>query len=370
MQRSVLKEPELTASIALIESIENNGSSFGSGFLVYANRKATYWLTCAHVIKPKQPPNEIRVDGLPAKLVGLNQQELSSLKNRFDLALLKVEGLFKKRPLQLSKPRHRDLRFQTLGHFQDEKTKQLYMKEVFGKLHVDTINLVAHDKHAWVLNLQLDNQFFLEHGYSGSPVFIPNTQKVIGVIEKRDGKGDTGQAISIDAATSIFKKVPELKPMLYSQSLTNSSENQLSKLIMNAIEHPLRWMAGTQAQEILDWFLDQGITDLAVMASEYAMVNSQDVNIELQRYPEEKRVQVIADFQWDIEKYLERIYASLLTRNDDLLKKNRIRPTLSSTAYETAFIYIQGSIPEHISEKVKHETEAYISVLIDNLAYS
>ena len=162
------------------------------------------------------------------------------------------------------------------------------MKEVFGKLHVDTINLVAHDKHAWVLNLQLDNQFFLEHGYSGSPVFIPNTQKVIGVIEKRDGKGDTGQAISIDAATSIFKKVPELKPMLYSQSLTNSSENQLSKLIMNAIEHPLRWMAGTQAREILDWFLDQGITDLAVMASEYAMVNSQDVNIELQRYPEEK----------------------------------------------------------------------------------
>ena len=95
MQRSVLKEPELTASIALIESIENNGSSFGSGFLVYANRKATYWLTCAHVIKPKQPPNEIRVDGLPAKLVGLNQQELSSLKNRFDLALLKVEGLFR-----------------------------------------------------------------------------------------------------------------------------------------------------------------------------------------------------------------------------------------------------------------------------------
>lgn len=371
MRRSVIREPKLTSSIALVESTENDGGSFfGSGFLVYADRKATYWLTCAHVIKSRQHSNKISVDGLPAKLVGLNQQELSSLKNRFDLALLKVEGLFKKRPLQLSKPRHRDLRFQTLGHFQDDKTKQLYMKEVCGKLHVDTINLVAHDKHAWVLNLQLDSQFFLEHGYSGSPVFIPNTQKVIGVIEKREGKGNTGQAISIDAATSIFKKVPELKPMLYSQSLTNSSDNQLSKWIMNTIEHPLRWMAGTQVQEILDWFLDQGLTDLAVAASEYAMVNSQDVNTELQIYSEEKRAQTIADFQWGIEKYLERIYASLLTRNDDLLKNNRIRPTLSSAAYEAAFVYIQNAIPEHISEKAKSKTEAYISVLIDNLPYS
>lgn len=370
MWRSVLKEPELTSSIALIESVKDNSSSFGSGFLVYADRKATYWLTCAHVIKSKKPSNRIRVDGLPAELIGFNQQELSSLKNRFDLALLKVEGLFKKRPLQLSKPRNRNLRFQTLGHFQDGKTDQLYMKEVFGKLHVDTINLVAHDKHAWVLNLQLDDQFLLEPGYSGSPVFIPNTREVVGVIEKREGKGNTGQAIAIDAATSLFRKVPELRPMLYSQSLGHSSTNQLSKRVMNAIEHPLRWMAGTQVRAILDWFLDQGLTELAVQASEYAKNNSQDLSIELQRYSEERRTQVIADFQWDIEKYLERIYASLLTRNDDLLKINRIRPTLSSTAYEVAFTYINNAIPEHISEKVKSKTETYISVLIDNLAYS
>ena len=36
--------------VALIDSKDTDRANFGSGFLVCRDEKATYWLTCAHVI--------------------------------------------------------------------------------------------------------------------------------------------------------------------------------------------------------------------------------------------------------------------------------------------------------------------------------
>ena len=261
MNRSTaLKEPKLKSSVALIESSNSDSNDFGSGFLIYRSNRATYWLTCAHVVNAIGSEDKIRVGRLPAELVGLTKQDLSSFKDSFDLAVLKVDGLFKKKPVQLGKPLSRNLRFQALGHFQNTKTKQRYLREVSGSLHVDSLNVVAREDYAWVLDLEIDEKFSLEPGYSGSPVFIPNTRKVIGVVEQRQSSGKKGQAIAVDAANSIFRKVPELKHMLRSQSSQHSSGRRLANLVMDVIEHPLRWVLGAEVKAALDWFLQDGFS--------------------------------------------------------------------------------------------------------------
>ena len=362
-----LKEPKLKSSIALVESSKVDSSDFGSGFLIHRDKKATYWLTCAHVVNAIGAEDRIRVGKLPAELVGLTKQDLSSLKDSFDLAILKVEGLFKKKPVQLGKPIVRDLRFQTLGHFQNTKTKQLYLREVSGSLHVDSLNLVARESYAWVLDLKMDEKFLLQPGYSGSPVFIPYTRQVIGVVEQRKDSGKKGKAIAVDAANSIFRKVPELKHMLRSQTSQNSSSHRMAKFAMDVIEYPLRLVIGSQVRAALDWLLQEGFSNLAAKASNYARENSNALNAELQQFSEEDREKVFTEFQWEIEKYLERIYSSLLTDSQDLLEKNIVRPTLSSAAYESAFVYIRNSIPDYISEKASNKINRYVAVLIEYL---
>ncbi|MEO1006891.1 MAG: serine protease, partial [Cyanobacteria bacterium J06638_38] len=320
MKHSPLKEPELTSSVALIESKNIDSNNFGSGFLIYRDSKATYWLTCAHVIKDIGKLDDIRVGKLPAQLIGPSEDKLaSSLKNSFDLAVLRVEGLFKKKPVQLGKPIDRNSRFLAAGHFQNSKTKQIYFKEVSGNLHVDSLNIISTDKFAWVLALEVDEDFSLEPGYSGSPVFVPESQRVIGVVEQRQG-GNKGQAIAVDAANTIFQTVPELESMLRIQSSQATLSNRFATWAMTVIEHPLRWVIGAKVRAALNWMLQEGISTLARKASDYALNTSQDLNEEIQRFPEEDRSSIISDFQWEIEKYLERIYGSLLTDSQDLLE--------------------------------------------------
>ena len=369
LRASAPKEPELKSSIALVEGTTIDNSDFGSGFLIYKDPKgrATYWLTCAHVVKAIGDLQGIRVGRLPATLVGPSKKELFSLKDSFDLAVLRVEGLFKKKQVSLGKPRDTERhRFLATGHFQNTKTKQLYLQEVSGTLSIDHQNIVSSNDYAWVLDLEVDDKFTLEPGYSGSPVFMPNSRKVIGVIEQSQISGKKGQAISIDAAINIFRTVEELRPMLRSQ-VSQSFEDRFLVWAMGVIEHPLRWMAGSQVRETLDWLLLQGICNLARKAREHALGTSAEVRSEIEQFPEKDRPQVITNFQWEIEKYLERIYGSLLTDNQDLLERNEIAPSLSSNAYECAFSYIRDTLPESLSGRVRQRTNHLIDVLIQNL---
>lgn len=368
--KKFLEDPSrFTSSIALVESAKIDCSDFGTSFLIDKSGQATFWLTCAHVIKSIKNPDNIRIGELPAKLISPSKDQINnSLRENFDLALLKVEGLYNKRKVQLAWPISRNLRFITTGFYQQPKTKELFLEEISGRLHAARLNAVAGGKYAWVLDLDVDDNLALEPGYSGSPIFVPNTRKVVGVVEQRQASGKKGKAISIDAAKSVIRGVPELKIMLQKfQSSQQSIEEGFADWTMGVLEHPLRWMAGSQTRAALDWFLQEGFSTLAKKSSDYAFNISRELNEEIQRFPEKHRPEVIADFQWEIEKYLERIYGSLLTKSQDLLEHNVIRPSLSLSAYESAFLYIKNSVPSHISERIFERINCYIDVLIDNL---
>ncbi|MEA5449325.1 trypsin-like peptidase domain-containing protein [Leptolyngbya sp. CCNP1308] len=370
-----LKEPELTESVALVESSKNDISDFGSSFLIFRDKRFTYWLTCTHVINEIGDLSNLRVGKRPAQLIAPSEDELKlSLKDTFDLALLRVDGLHWKKPVRLARPSKKTLIFSTLGYFQQVKpANRLFLREISGCLHVDTLNVVASNKYAWVLDLDIDDNYSLQPGYSGSPIFIPSTQQVIGVVDQRQSSGKKGQAIAIDAAISLFNKVPELRTMLRIQTEQNSLENKTTmenktiRWVMGTIERPLRWLIGSQVCAILDWFFQEGISTISKKASDYTLNNLETLSAELQQLSDEDRVRLVSDFQWEIEKYIERIYGCFLTNSQDLLESNNIRPSLSADAYEVAFSYIKHSLPADTPQIVIQNFDRYVQVLINNL---
>jgi hypothetical protein len=73
----------LRDSIALIKSAENNRGDFGSSFIIKRTAKATYWLTCAHVVLDVGGIDNLRIANHSATLVGCKDDELVALKDTY-----------------------------------------------------------------------------------------------------------------------------------------------------------------------------------------------------------------------------------------------------------------------------------------------
>jgi hypothetical protein len=362
----------LEDSIALIESTDSSRSEFGSGFIIKRDKYATYWLTCAHVVLDVGGIQKARVGTLPATLVGLRESELVVLRDSYDLAVLRVEGLFKKQSLQLIsskeivKNRERRIDFSAFGHFQNYGTKQRLAKKISGRLGLGPLSLATGENYTRALELELeDTESLLEPGYSGSPVLIHYkgkvTQQVIGVVNQRKGDGKKGLAISVESAQGVFQKVQELQGVLRNTAL--DSRIWLRGKSMSLIEKLLQLGLSSQTRELLDWL--SNIENLAKHAGDYALENSVDLQRSLSAASNAE--QRIDDFYWEIEKYLELIYASILTHSHDLLDKPTIPPSLPCTAYETAFLYIKQTIPGHIESDAEKKLKNYLDYLIPKL---
>ncbi|HEY9604591.1 MAG TPA: patatin-like phospholipase family protein, partial [Allocoleopsis sp.] len=88
-------------------------------------------------------------------------------------------------------------------------------------------------------------------------------------------------------------------------------------------------------------------------------------NDALEKFPELKvNEDIIKRFYWEIEKYLELIYNSLLTRRTNLLRMPPIRQALSNPGvYEEALNAIKNRMPEDLSTLAKQEIEHRIVYL-------
>jgi hypothetical protein len=362
----------LEDSIALIESTDSSRTEFGSGFIIKRDKCATYWLTCAHVIIDVGGIQKARVGNFPATLAGLGESELAGIRDSYDLAVLRVEGLFRKQPLQLVrskeivKDREKCINFSAFGHFQNYGTKQILAKKISGRLGLGDLSLAIGENYTRVLELELEGiGSLLQPGYSGSPVLIHSngkvTQQVIGVVDQRKGDGKKGLAISVESAQGVFQKVQELQGIL--SNTASDSHIWLRGKSISLIEKILQLGVSSQTREILDWLSNK--ENLAKHAGDYALNNSIDLQRLISRVsdPDEKD-KIIDDFYWEIEKYLELIYASLLTRSYDLLDKPNIPPSLPSTAYETAFIHIKQTIPAHIESNTAKKLRSYLDYLL------
>lgn len=193
----------LLNSITLITVSSPDSRNFGTGFVIHQDERFTYLLTCAHVVKKGLGDNgNITVSGLPATVAANGEED------GFDLAVLKVEGLRDKKPLKLRKLGEKDIQSFVAAGF-SLYDKVYLLKTVVGELGdpipLETTQCQARTR-AWELKIQGEN--YLQRGYSGSPVIDEVSNCVLGVISHKEGNGEKGLAISVEALEKIWQEMP------------------------------------------------------------------------------------------------------------------------------------------------------------------
>ncbi|CAA6819552.1 MAG: Unknown protein [uncultured Sulfurovum sp.] len=182
-------------SILLIQSQDTKKNNMGTGFVIYNDENGSFILTCNHVLEAVGEP----------KIDDYEVEEIA--KNKFyDLALLYVKGLVKKKPFVLKETSlslSQDKEVSLIGYrsfSKNEYRKNTRKAKIFDKgihkeenIHFDV----------WEIMAQKDNHIL--RGYSGSPLILNG--QVIGVMTNKE-QADRGFATSIKYLSTIWKDMP------------------------------------------------------------------------------------------------------------------------------------------------------------------
>ncbi len=193
---------QLKDSVILITSSDSSRKDFGTGFIIHRDEQAAYVLTCAHVVKKVGESERVIADGIPAKVIALGEDD------GFDLAVLRVEEPLEKPVFSLGISGEKGKHFIVAGHYSPDN-KTILSKQISGKLG-QQIGLVSRGRkertNAW--DLEIDGNYYLQPGYSGSPLVDETIGAVFGVVSHQQGKGEKGLAISIEALAKIWQEMP------------------------------------------------------------------------------------------------------------------------------------------------------------------
>ena len=195
---------DISDSIVLITGRDSDRSrNFGTGFAIAQDDKTIYLLTCAHVVRDVGGREQVLADGIPATVIAAGDEV------GFDLAVLRVEGLWDKPRLSLCLSGEVEKPLIIAGFYQFDPKTPPALRTIRGSLG-EQIRLSSRDGSdrvkAW--DLKIEGEYYLQPGYSGSPVIDRENGCVLGVVTHQIGKGEKGLAISIQALVKIWQEMP------------------------------------------------------------------------------------------------------------------------------------------------------------------
>lgn len=351
-------DSDLENSIALIASEDADTSEFGSGFVIYQHECTTFLVTCAHVVKDVGGTTKVKVGANLATVIKLGKE------NGCDLAILKVDGLLEKEPLKLSNSATKGKRIVIAGYYQNE-TKVKTLRKISGVIGDRVVLELDGDRTvAWDIEIDEDSKYYLQPGYSGSPVVDEQTGATIGVISQREGSGKQGLAISIEAVKKVWQEIPISllqDELTYLRDEIASEEKRIEqgKEDIEQIASQLRSRNNQQFDESLSWLDNR--SRLAERVGKEALNQLLDTSEYL--LEEDNDPIYLA-----IEMYLELIYYSLITGRFTLLHEPVVsQPPSNPAIYRLALQLVKQRIPKHIVGNERRELEARIDYLISRL---
>jgi S1-C subfamily serine protease len=167
---------EFHDSVVLIESKEDNNRRFGTGFIIYQDKQITYLLTCSHVVEDVGGIEKVKAAGESATVIAFDGSD------GFDLAVLRIDSLFIKKPLDLGRFAEKGNTFKAVG-YKSYDGKRFLREPIRGKLGEQVVlqsKLHIEPILAWYL--KIDEEYSLQPGNSGSPVIDEASGKVLGVV--------------------------------------------------------------------------------------------------------------------------------------------------------------------------------------------
>jgi len=186
----------MLSSIVNIESINENNSSFGTGFVIHNDEKGVYILTCQHVLDDVETP---MVEEVLAKVIATS--------DFIDMAVIYVSKLHLQ-PLPMQVDACDSLNVDVIGfsHFNKHLTQK---KHIHATLFKEAIELHSNEDDSFYLarKIKANNNFNFDRGNSGSPVICKKSGHVIAMISNKEGN-DIGYAIEIANIEKIWQNIP------------------------------------------------------------------------------------------------------------------------------------------------------------------
>ncbi len=184
-------------STFLIQSSKNN--SFGTGFVVYRDKKGSYLVSCAHVVE-ECGEDVLMVENKEAQLLHVGSRDA------IDLALIYVEGL-DGAALKLSDAMvGQGVLFEVYG-FQHHLHGNYKLERLKGSIKkLSTLYSGSQKIDSYDLSIGSDDS--IQRGYSGSAILCPSSGHVIAVATSRYNDKHA-EAIPIGYLKSIWQEMPD-----------------------------------------------------------------------------------------------------------------------------------------------------------------
>ncbi len=194
---------EWTKRVFRITHAVGRGKGQGTGFGCGRDGDAALVITCWHVIE-KIGRENLRVGDLPCELISNPGDE------DLDIALLRVAGLdcecFCLQPLG-----QKDLSFETYGYEPNGRPLSGILGPPTSRQHESN-----QDVPAWDYYLSEDSRDLekMKDGYSGAPVYDPQSDCVVAVITHRLGS-DKGFAVDISSLARVYPDAKKQWPNIH-----------------------------------------------------------------------------------------------------------------------------------------------------------
>ena len=210
-------------SIVNIESVSNK--AFGTGFVIDADDKGVYILTCQHVLDDVETPV---VENVLAKVIA---------KGEFiDMAVLYVSKVaIKALPLQTKSSDNLEVEVIGFSTFNKTLTQKKHIKAT---LYEEAIELHSkeNDEFYTVRKIKANDGFNFDRGNSGSPVISKSSGTVIAMISNKEGS-DLAYAIDIENLKRVWKDVPLTLLIISSHSpFLNLTQHQILSLSLKHLQ--------------------------------------------------------------------------------------------------------------------------------------
>lgn len=184
---------------------ESHPRSFGTAFLIHKDRSGSYLVTCSHVVEDGYRYQEVLVQSKKARIVA------SGREYGLDLSILKVADLDTGQPLRLYNSGRKGDRIAILGSKQIRKNPLSYsIDPIRGNLNDSTaLQSPARSEifKGWLFSL--DEDCFVDGGYSGAPVIHERSNYVLAVVSQAQGAGNKGRAIATDSIEFLWRQISD-----------------------------------------------------------------------------------------------------------------------------------------------------------------
>lgn len=198
------------SAIVKITSKQSENHHFGTGFVIYNDKNAAFVITCAHVVKDVGGSGHVLADDYNADVIVSGEP-----KGGIDIAVLKVKKLSDKPPLTLRMAEDDNKHFIIKG-FQKHPTGSLNFTEIHCQISKREPQRVLRGTETFnVCELLMDEAYYLDNGNSGSPLICNKTGHVLAIVSHKEGRGEKGYAIFIEALEKIW---PDMLPNLITKS--------------------------------------------------------------------------------------------------------------------------------------------------------